>query len=82
MECETGTLIADYIINTQSDIIILSKIQTDIHGQEEQLNKGVYTKVMVQQTLLQSYTYIRKRSLSLGELITERGLAMQGSEVS
>jgi len=34
---------------------------------EEQLNKGIFKKSIVQQILLHSFVYIRKRSLSLGE---------------
>jgi len=45
--------------------IILSKTQTDIYRQED-IKKGIPKKLMIQ-TLLQSYAYIRKRSLLLGE---------------
>jgi len=45
-----------------------------MHGQENQLNKRVSKNPMIQQILLQSYAYIRKRSLSLGESTTERNL--------
>jgi hypothetical protein len=38
---------------TQSDTVIHSKIQIDIHEQEEQLNKRVSKKPMVRQTLHQ-----------------------------
>jgi hypothetical protein len=71
---ETNILGSECITNTQSDTIIHNKIQTDIHGQEGQPNNGRLKKSMIQQILLQRYTYTRKRSCSLDESITEQGL--------
>jgi uncharacterized membrane protein YgcG len=43
---ETGTLVSECVTNTQSDIIIHNKIQSDIHEQE-QFNKGIPKKPMI-----------------------------------
>jgi len=45
---------------------IIHKIQTDIHRQEKQFNKEVRKKPIykIQKTLLQSYVYITRKSLS------------------
>jgi len=50
--------VSDNVTNTQSDTIIYSKTQRDI--QENQPNKGVTKKSMIQQILFQIYTYSRK----------------------
>jgi len=49
--------VSDCITNTQLDTIIHSKTQTDIHRQEQQLNKEVPKKFMIQQILFQSYLH-------------------------
>jgi hypothetical protein len=49
--CEMGTLWPECVTNTQSDTIIHNKTQTDIHGQEEQLNKRAPKKPIIQQIL-------------------------------
>jgi len=72
MEREKDTMVSDNIINTQPDTITYSKIQTDI--EEDQSNKGALKKSMIQQILLQSYAYTRKRSRSLSESTSERDL--------
>jgi len=69
---EKDTRISDKVTNTQPDTITYSKTLTDI--QEDQSNKGATKKSMIQQTLLQSYAYIKKRSRSLGESTSERDL--------
>jgi len=73
---EKDIRISDKITNTQPDTTTYSKTITDI--QEDQPNKGATKKSMIQQTLLQSYAYTRKRSCSLGESISERDLVNEG----
>jgi hypothetical protein len=55
------------ILNTQSNTIIHKKTQTDVHGQEQQLNKEAPNKYTIQQILFQIDAYTRKRSVLLGE---------------
>jgi hypothetical protein len=71
MRRETGTLEAKCATNAYSDTITRNKTQIDTQGQQEQLNKEALKKPIKQQILLQSYTYTRKRSLSLGESTTK-----------
>jgi len=59
-------MVSDYITNAQTNTITHSK--TQINKQEDQPSKGVLKKSMIQQTLFQSYAYIKKRSRSrMGE---------------
>jgi len=60
------------VTNTQTDTITYSKTQTD--KQENQSNKKIPKKSMIQQTPLQSNAYIRKRLRSLGESTSDRDL--------
>jgi len=55
MNCETGTLIPDCIT-----IGHYYPSKTDIHEREEQLNKRICKKPMVEQNLLQNYIYTRE----------------------
>jgi hypothetical protein len=71
MRCQTAITGPECVTNIQWDTIIHNKTQTEIHRQEEQLNKRTLKKSMIQQILFQSYAYIRKRSHSLDESTTE-----------
>jgi len=70
MGCETDALVPDCITNIQSDTIILSK--TDIYGQEEQLNKGIFKKSSTA-NFASKLCLHQKNIASLGELSTDRG---------
>jgi len=45
---EMDILGCECITNTQSNTIIHNKTQTDIHGEEDQLNKEALKKPMIQ----------------------------------
>jgi len=65
-------MVFDYATNVQIDTSFHNKTQND--KQEDQSNKGVHKKSMIQQTLLQSYNNIRNRLRSVGESIPDRDL--------
>jgi len=73
---EKDTRVSDNVTNIQPDTITYSKTLTDI--QEDQPNKEATEKPMIQQTLLQSYAYTRKRSRSLDKSTSERDLVNEG----
>jgi len=65
-------MVFDYATNVQTDTSFHNKTQND--KQEDQSNKGVHKKSMIQQTLPQSYNNIRNRLRSVGESIPDRDL--------
>jgi len=70
-----GTMMSDYAINIQTDN---SKTQND--KQEDQSNKGVHKKSMIQ--TLQSYDNIRNRLRLLGESIPYDQDLMNGAKAT
>jgi len=69
---EKDTMVYDYATNVQTDTSFHSETQND--KQENQSNKKVHKKSMIQQTLLQSYDNIRNRLRSLGKSTLDRDL--------
>jgi len=65
---EKDTRISEKASNTQPDTITYSKTNRHIRRS----NKGAFKKPMIQQTLFQSYVYIKKRWRSLSESTSER----------
>jgi len=76
---EKDTMVYDYATNVQTDTSFHSETQND--KQEDQSNKRVHKKSMIQQTLLQSYDNIRNRLRSLGESTPDRDL-MNGAKTT